>query len=854
MPIFQIGLDDGRSLRIEADDQAAALAGVQHFTDGEKPSGVVAGLKQGVSQLLHGPAETAKTFLGADTSGLQAASEVIAPKNYKAAPIIPENGKWYDPRTYNWANVPQALAESAPQMGEAIIAAKLGAKIHPIAGLAAGVGTFAANSLGDTAKQAAVNRTGDAAAEANTADKTRAGLTVAAQAPFQALGVSRFLPGAGKVTAVGAKGAAQSVGQGAITAGVEGVSGAGQELASQVGLTAGTDKGLDINGNAVGNAAVTNAILGGSLAVPKMAAGALASRKYADLGGANKTASKEFAGRVGDAADKASFSNSKTGYTAVRQANEDVIRELKAAVKSAPAQDTDTAAAITRAGKGRTLTGADLELIEQNTSPTIAGLARQAHVAALLKTKGDFSGGKFTGGLAHGISKRISALANPTNSLAKTGAASLGMGAVGAAHGSTIMAYSPETLAALGSAYALMRGIDKLTGSRTPAKGFVDRFADPNRTPQLAPAPLATASVPNAPPPGTEPPLATPTSGPWGDIPQMAPANAPWGPRPPVNPTGPTVAPPGPPAPEPMNVSALNEQIKGALLMAAARRKVQGQQQANTIAQDSPAINEQGGLEALSNPEVGKRAKQLLGTADAFRRLRAEPTAEEAPQAPVTPPPGNARLPPGVPPAPPAPPLSPAIQGIIDRMKAEHPVAPPVVPEAPVVEKITKGKDGEVKEKTRPDRMDPDETFDPETGEILRTSHEEANAGPKYTGDYVPLESHELYGRGMDHSSFAEHALKNHKDGVELPEAFKAGVIKNREKLERVFQTLTRDASDGPDDTPATKVLLEQLQHIRRGEVAAKAIKYYASFMSPKMRTAVIKKLDDKFVNSMWKT
>jgi hypothetical protein len=31
MPTFEIGLDDGRKIQIDADDQQSALAGAQHF-------------------------------------------------------------------------------------------------------------------------------------------------------------------------------------------------------------------------------------------------------------------------------------------------------------------------------------------------------------------------------------------------------------------------------------------------------------------------------------------------------------------------------------------------------------------------------------------------------------------------------------------------------------------------------------------------------------------------------------------------------------------------------------------------------------------------------------------------------
>lgn len=316
--------------------------------------------------------------------------------------------------------------------------------------------------------------------------------------------------------------------------------------------------------------------------------------------------------------------------------------------------------------------------------------------------------------------------------------------------------------------------------------------------------------------------------------------------------------PAAPEAPK-LDVNGLNEQVKGALLMAAARRKVAGQQQAEEEASNSHVINEQGGLNALSNPELGKRAKVLLGNADALRRLRAAPP-EQAPEAPapVEPTPASA-APPAAPtapatptgpaePAPAAPPNSAAISALLDTLRAKSAVA----------EKITKKAGGEVKEKEKPveksrvpDSLAADEAFDPATGEITKTSHEHANSGPKYTGDYVPLQDHELFGKGMTHEQFAEHQLRAKPDAVELPEAYMDGVIRDRVKRERTLQELSQ-SSHSPDDTPALQALLEQLHHIRRGDIASKAIHYYASFMSPELRTKVHKRLDSSFVNSLW--
>ena len=195
---------DDSFTKLSPEEQNATVDEIAKSLPAEKPSGVVAGAAQGLAGLISGPASTGKRILGLDTSSMDAAAEKIAPKDYKSAPVLGPGSKWYDPTSYNWKNVPQMVAENAPQMAESIAAAKIGAKVHPIAGLVAGAVPFAVNALGDTAKNNAVNRTGDTAAEPDKADKLRAAGTVAAQSIPQMLGVAR-LANPGRVAAVGGK-------------------------------------------------------------------------------------------------------------------------------------------------------------------------------------------------------------------------------------------------------------------------------------------------------------------------------------------------------------------------------------------------------------------------------------------------------------------------------------------------------------------------------------------------------------------------------------------------------------------------------------------------------------------------
>lgn len=589
---------DDSFTKLSPAEQNATVDEIAKSLPAEQPSGVVDGLRQGAASLLSGPASTAKRMLGVEAPSLEAAAESIAPKNYKSAPVLGPDSKWYDPTSYNWKNVPQMVAENAPQMAESIAAAKLGAKVHPLVGLAAGAVPFAVNALGDTAKNNAVNRTGDTASEPDKADKLRAAGTVAAQSIPQMIGIAR-LANPGAIRAVGGKGAAQSVGQGATTVGIEGATGAAQEAIGQVGNTIGTPGGVKINTDQMAEQGVGNAILGGGFAAPKMAYNAAAANKYRKFGGANEAATEVFANKIKDAADGANLGNTENGFNAVRQAHEDTISQLKTAADAAGPGSPETTAAIARATKGRVLTDADLNELSTNSTPDVARLAREAHVGAMLKDMGDYQGGKFAGGLAHGIGKHVRAYSAPISAGAS---AALGA-ATGGGHAASLFAYSPETLSALAGAYAAMRGVDALTGNRSPAEKFTNRFSTD------APIPGAT---PPMQPPAPPQPIPTTTS-----VPQVTPPSAPaqpWG------------APQ--PAPTPLDANALNVQVKAAFEKYAARRKYDGQRDAEAEAANSALINDQGGLDALRNPALGKRAKELLGNADALKRLRSDPEAD----------------------------------------------------------------------------------------------------------------------------------------------------------------------------------------------------------------------------------
>jgi hypothetical protein len=533
----KVSVDDS-FFRLSPEEQDATVDEIAKSLPAQ-PSGVVAGLQEGAANVVHGAAETAKQYLGMNTPGADATAQAIAPADYHGANIVPEGGHWYDPTSYNWSQVPQAIAEAAPGMATDIAAAKVLGRINPLLGVGAGVTSYLLRTRGDAAKHDAVSRTGNPEAQPETQDKIRSLATGAAESIPQAIGIGRFLPGAGKITSVGSQGVSQALAKALATSGVEAGTGAAQNAISQAGATIGTDKGLTIDPAQVAGAAVTGAATGGVMSAPSTLAAIRGAIKYRAFGDDNQNAASAFANRVTKAADGSRL-NPANSFQAVRTADGAVRDELRTAVKPIKGSlDVDTADALKRATLGRVLTDSDLDNIDSNATPDVAFLARQAHVAAVLKDQGDFGGGKFIGGITNAVGKHLRVFNNP-----------LGYG-VGGAIGDQSLPHSPELLAALAGGYVGMRGIDALTGNRSPAKGFVNRFSDPSVAPRLpSSAPQALTGTPQPPTAATASPQAATPPAP------MAPA-APAVPQPPVNVQAllqrlaPSATPTAPQAPQP---------------------------------------------------------------------------------------------------------------------------------------------------------------------------------------------------------------------------------------------------------------------------------------------------------------
>jgi hypothetical protein len=832
---------------------------LSHLTgDDSKPSGAMAGAQEGLAGVAKGVGSTLHTYLGQDPTGLEEVGKKAAPENYHGADLLPQGSHWYDPRTYNFGALPQMAAEAAPGMATDIAAAKLASKIPVVgkyAGPAAGIASYLLRTRGQAAKNDAVIRTGDQNAEPELQDKARALATGAAESVPQALGIGRFLPG-GKVPQT----AGQALAKLGITTATEGGAGAASNAISQAGATIGTPGGLKIDPNEVASSGVTTGLIGGGMAIPGAVADVHGARKYAPLGGDNQAASEVVVKRVTEAADTGNLKDTGTAYNAMRDASENIRDELKQSIKPLKGTlDEDTQAALKKASKGLTLTDSNLADIEANTTPDVAFLARQAHVASLMKGQGDYGNGQFVGGLANSVAKHVRALQNPVGAgvSAALGAASLG------GHAASLFAYGPETLAAIGAGYFGLKGVDKLTGARSPMASIAERFQNPEATTRLpqptvtqpAPPPgagptgpnvpfnpgvasgnamLATGASPWAPKPSPEPaptidPLALPSelvkksktlTQALANVQKMREANTPPAPTPPptidplalpkdITGKGKTIVsalqnvadmrdaaqpqmPEVPTPPTPINPMALpKDMVSQAKTLTSAlklvqemRDKSQAKDQVDRVASESPLVQDAGGLGAIENPQVGKKASAYVSAANALKKLMQQPEEEAAPS---NGPPGESQ----------PTTMADILQNVTNASKAAH--------------KLSK-KDGKVTD----------------TAAVQEPQ-------PEPEAPYETVPDSELWRKGLTDAQVAERELG--KYDPEVRKKYSKNVIANRTLKRDTLEELANNASD--EDSTLMGKLYHRLDHVSRRGAARKEIDFWTAKMSPAGKQAV---------------
>ena len=649
----------------------------------EKPSGVFPGLLQGVSDWVAGPNKTAEVFAGVSSEGLKKSAAALSPKNY--VPVTGESffgpgGIVQDPRNYNWRQLPQAIAQAAPGLATDITAARLGARVNPYVGLAAGLGSFAARNLGNRAEEAAHNRAGDGATITDE-DKLRAIGTTALESVPMALGVGRFIPGLA-VSAGPAKTALGAVGNLGKTAAAEAAAAGGSNVAGQVGMSAGTSGGVNIDPKEAAFSAITGGATGGLFGAPRLArdvSNAKTYNKHVDTP-EMEAAFRDFANRVQDTSPTPDLEGNifhrgaaqRAGLEALNKAHDAVKTELDAAVgQLANPLNTDAANTINAVKKGNYPTKAEWRNLEQSlgsdpAAASVMNLTRQAYAAKVVRDSGTVRDDRLTGGVAAKIGRMVTG----------TGVGKATLGALAAdAAGTHFIAYSPQMLAALAGAYGLGRLADTATGRASPVGRFVSRFADNSGSTRVPlPPPQATPQPPPAAPVGPTGPRIPLNPGVTGALLARALGQSPFqAPPPPAPPAGPqinalagkitgtlnraTPAPapqedlaaaiaaarkqlPQPPAPtsapEPVNPLALPRDVTGSakniIAGLALAQRLREQQVAQQEAAKSPLLDQLTGGE-VPPPAAGKEMSRQISAARALAKLRSDPEAEASDRA-----------------------------------------------------------------------------------------------------------------------------------------------------------------------------------------------------------------------------
>jgi hypothetical protein len=807
MPVFQIGLDDGRSLRIEADDQAAALAGVQHFQENEKPaapSGVGAGFVHGVKGVFSGPAATAGLISGAP--------DTPADPNYKSAPIFDKDG-------IHPGNIMQSLAEAAPGLTADILAGKagasLGSKVGGVrGGVVGGLGGFLGSSIlrnfGHGAHENADAETGVPNSPVTGGNVLREVAKQGIEAVPNMLLGGRYVPGAGKALA---EAALTKLGKtGLIGAGT----GAANDVIDQLGTTAGSKEGLKYDPYRTANSAATGALLNTALATPRAAGEATSNFKHRDFetDAPTKAATVDLANRLTKAADGEKLvgplGGTKKGTDVRDRVHAGIHDELSAATKGEDL-GVDNASTLKRINEGGTASQSELKSLSDEASPETMRLARLALVSSKLKGMGD------TGGLS-GSMEGLGPIARPATYI---GGAVLGSGIPGTGH------LALPALAGVYGTYGAARAIDKMAGLRSPAEGLMKRYADPS-------VPIRTPEAPNEPQTTSVPQVAAPS----------APAQ-PWG----------TPAPKEPSLRAELNTNAKLEEglAKIAKGLGDAKKKSLTTEPMDLLKQlaikikpvtaDEPAPAPEAPQAPNLSPVAMMMLKQKLKQGlppEPVAPPPAPPPAPEAPQiSPVAMKMTQARMKAGLPPTPPAPvspvpnagpPASPAISALMQKLQGQSaptaiaaPVGPePTAPVPPVISKILK-----------------------KAGKPV-----EAQQAPEAEQPYTPIPEEGLWRKHLSDEQVADAELNSY--GPKVREKYGKNVITNRENKRDFAEGIANDHT--PADANVAAELYHQLDTISRRTEARKAINHYTKHMTAAAAQAVRDHFTQTVMKEMWRT
>jgi len=702
----------------------------------QKPdTSMMGALSQGASDLVTGVGKTVKDYVSPDTGkAIADKGATLASKNYQPASeefIHPSDGASNHTMGLDWSALPRAAVEQAPGLALDIGGQMLTKRLGPAAQYIANAVTYGARTLGNEAEKRAAARTGDANAEPTAEDKLTGLQSTLAQTALNKIGLSGITNPA-KVIGTGAQGVLRAGGNVLKSAAKEGLTNAGQDLISQGFIKKGTDQPIDAQ-EALG-AGVMGAGGGALFSAPHAAKEALTSVRMNDQAGDAHTAMA--ANRITEhAGGTDTLADPKVAYKATQGAIEDVRREIGDAAKRTSNPSTEASNAIAAAKSGEALTDKQTAAVDAEGNDQLSSLVRQATALSKLTDMGNFDSGegRFAGGASEFARNNARAAVYGLTGAAAL-PHMVAQGGVGLDSLSASVPHLAEAAAAGVAGYKGLKLADKALGFASPAKTFAERFGDtsgnvrvplqlnqsptgPKVTPQnsltpaqpwglIAPKPtpfkpdvlepgiakiveklqnqkqqqtaraampllrqLASQSKPPAPPEPDTTLQDAITAGKqvvkdrqWADnlrqrFEAEQAANAPQASA------APTMD---------QTMAATAKLAKGLQKMADLRQKGLGSNQAEAEAAVSPMIQEQGGLDAVMNPMMGKRASELIGAANALKKLRAQPEEEAPTPQPAPAAPAPAMGPKGVDPTG-ATPLT--VADILSRISGEAPKA-----------------------------------------------------------------------------------------------------------------------------------------------------------------------------------
>jgi hypothetical protein len=523
MPKYEVE-HNGKRYEVEAPDPESAASGVEEMFAGQPAASgdgfiqtAIKGVGYGASQAAKGVGESLKQSVGEGTgtslSGL--ASDLAKPNDY-----TPSKFRATDPST--WGDIGKTLAESSPGLATDLAAGAVGSAFGgPLIGGTLGFGaSYGLRNWGQNAKDRAVARTGDQAAEPDTSDKTIAGASTTAGALLSRLGLGPATGGVGASIVKGAgmeavKQTGKEIGKSAL-AGAAGA--AAEQAAIETGRTAGTDTAFDAR--SVADAAGTGAAIAGGVRTLRAPSDLNNARKFSDIdpeSGARLTQRFDSQGSEVNTAKGAgtavknvrdeikadldnyygSLKKTITSITDDRAGASDLDREVSKLRRELDNKtiiedgrvDSILDAVETFTGQTKETVGLRNSLKDHNTLNRLTAKGRETNEADI------FGGGstrKFSGGITS--NPVVSNFVNPLGAMktmfrvgGPATAALPGVAALSApAQAAAVASYAMPIVGAQAGLYAGLRGVDKFLGNRQVAKEFTSRFRDKNLPEGLA--------------------------------------------------------------------------------------------------------------------------------------------------------------------------------------------------------------------------------------------------------------------------------------------------------------------------------------------------------------------------------